>query len=86
VSDEIKALRLNPLAETFAMWTLKTFNDLKSPIGTEELKALLLDVGPESAKNFFLLNIKPETLAVKVYTSYNQWRLFLPVFVADDRK
>lgn len=84
ISEDIKSLHFNEFAEPFAMWTYKTLNELNCNISLEELKALLLDTNPDSLKSFFLKNIQPEKHALKVFNSYNQWRLFIPIYVCSD--
>lgn len=80
ISPEIKELSLNPFAEPFAMWVSKILADLDCKVPMDELKQLLLEPDPDKAKEFFMKNISQEKNALKVYNSYTQWRMFIPIF------
>lgn len=80
ISPEIKQLSLNSFAEPFAMWVYKTLTDLGCTVSMEELKTLLTSPDPDNAKSFFLSKISQEKDALKLFNSYNQWRMFIPIF------
>jgi hypothetical protein len=83
VADEIKDLGLNNLAELFAAWTWKTFTGFGAEVTAAEIKALLLETDPERAKAFFLSKLHFEKEALNIFASYNQWRLFIPIFAVN---
>jgi hypothetical protein len=84
IADEIKQLNLNSFAEPFAMWIWKLLDDLSVRVAPQEVKGLLLETEPDRAKAFFLTRLNPEKEALRVFSYYNQWRLFIPIFVVGE--
>ena len=80
ISKEILNLSLNQLSHPFAMWTYKTFHELDVDISPNDLKDFLLESNPEKTREFLTKAIKNEKNANKFYNSYNQWRMFIPVY------
>jgi hypothetical protein len=86
IADEIKQLNLNSFAEPFAMWIWKMLLELNAKVSPLEVRALLLETDPDRARAFFLFHLTPEAHALRVFSIYNQWRLFIPIFVVGEEQ
>jgi hypothetical protein len=84
IADEIKQLNLNSFAEPFAMWIWRMLLELNARVTPQEVKRLVLETEPDRAKHFFLQILSPEKEALRVFSYYNQWRLFIPIFVVGE--
>ena len=84
IPKEIKDLNLNQFAEPFALWVHKTISVFNKDITYPEIKQLLVETDPLKSKEFIFSRIPQEKDALNVFNSFNQWRIFIPVFEADD--
>lgn len=81
IHPEIKKLHINRLAQPFAQWIYKTFTDLHANITFDEVLDFLLNTSPESCRSIIHSKVKPETVANKFFSVFNQWRVYIPVYV-----
>ena len=81
---EISEMHLNENAQPFAAWLHKTFTDMGIAVAVDELRNLLLESDFEIAKKFFFERIQTEKEALKIWNSYNQWRMFIPVYTVTE--
>ena len=81
ISPAVQAMNLNKLAQPFAQWTLKTLNDLKANVTPEEVLKLLLNPEPKLVKKFIIQNVPNESIGNKFFSVYNQWRVYIPIYI-----
>ena len=84
IPKEIKDLNLNKFSESFALWTYKTISVFNKDITYQEVKQLLVETDPSKSKEFIFSKIPQEKDALNVFNSFNQWRIFIPVFEVND--
>lgn len=81
VSPEISNLGLNKISQPFAQWMYKTLIDLEASIGPEDVLKLLLNPDPKFARRFFTTKLNNEQVASKLFSVYNQWRVYIPIYL-----
>jgi len=80
IPEEIRELQLNYLSEPFACWIYKTMIAIDSTITPQETKELLLMTCPSDVRTFFSNRISNNETLNRVINSFNQWRIYIPVF------
>jgi hypothetical protein len=81
ISPAVKSMKLNKLAQPFAQWTMKIFENLKAVVTPEEVIELLLSPEPKIARKFIQEKVPFESYANKFFSVYNQWRVYIPIFI-----
>ncbi|EAY13272.1 hypothetical protein TVAG_464060 [Trichomonas vaginalis G3] len=81
ISPAVKKFNINKLAQPFAQWVYKTFTDLHTDITPEEVLDFILNPNPDYCRSVINSRVKPESVANKFFSVYNQWRVYIPCFV-----
>lgn len=72
---------INKLAQPFVVWVYKTFRDLGSNANDDEILKVLLNADPKMTRKFFLAKIPSDNYAMKFFSMYNEWRLYIPIYL-----
>ena len=81
ISPTVQAMNLNKLAQPFAQWVVKTFAELKCNVTDQEIRQFLLNTDPLTSRKFVFSKVQPESNAQKFFSVYNQWRVYIPIYI-----